>query len=134
MTTSKNFRLTPLALSLLLLSSSNVWADNLTISETWKMDGWSWNGSTQIFSNSNKNALIADGASLKGNSSTATVNFTSSPKINIETEGSFISNASLGSSGKQITYSVYNKIGTIKSGAIAFNLTKQGSQIVKEAL
>ena len=86
MTTSKNFRLTPLALSLLLLSSSNVWADNLTISETWKMDGWSWNGSTQIFSNSNKNALIADGASLKGNSSTATVNFTSSPKINIETE------------------------------------------------
>lgn len=130
MTTSKNFRLTPLALSLLLLSSSNVWADNLTISETWKMDGWSWNGSTQIFSNSNKNALIADGASLKGNSSTETVNFTSSPKINIETEGSFISNASLGSSGKQITYSVYNKIGTIKSGAIAFNLTKQGSQIV----
>ena len=124
------FKFTPIALSILLLNGTNVWAESVIINQTTKLDGWAWDASTQYYINSKKNALIAENTTGLKSPIKVAVEFSSVTKANFETEGSFISNAGLGSSGNKITYSFYTKVGVVKSGPIAICLTKQGTQEV----
>lgn len=129
MLNKKKFSLTPLALAFILLNSPSTWAATISITQTWKTDGWAWDAATKVFSNSQQNPLVSDAAGIPNNS-TVQLNINSADTINIETGGCFISVAGLGGSGKATEYSIFNKIGTVKTGAVAINLTKQGTQTI----